>query len=152
MHFDQYGFSKSFCEDNDYKIFFGTDWLDDAEFEALEKFFHDKILKLELNNDLSEPAKLASFEDAVRLESQFVDVDKIIAVENHSALYISDDRDIFVVAAKEENLSKLVEDIVRAGGKTYSSLVRNGVVEPKKQVKDYFNYWASLNVELPFMP
>ncbi|NTF33959.1 hypothetical protein [Rhizobium skierniewicense] len=152
MHFDQYGFSKSFCEDNGYKIFFGTDWLDDSEFEAFEKFFDNKTLKLNINKGSSEPSELASFEDAVRLESQFVDVDKIITVENHSALYISDDRDIFVVAAKEDTLSKLVEDIVRAGGKTYSSLVGSGVVEPKKQVKDYFNYWASLNVELPSMP
>jgi len=148
MHFNQYGLSKSFCEANGYKIFFGTDWLDDSEFEAFEKFFHDKILSLVVNDDLSEPAELASFDDAVRLESQFVDVDKIIAVQGQSILYISDDRDIFIVAAKDENLSKLVKDIKLAGGKTYSSLVKNGVVQPKKQVKDYFDYWAPLNFEL----
>lgn len=148
MHFNQYGLSKSFCEANGYKIFFGTDWLDDSEFEAFERFFHDKTLKLVLNVDLAEPIELASLDDTIRLEGQFVDVDKIISAQDHSALYISDDRDIFIVAAKEENLSKLVEDIKLAGGKTYSSLVKNGVVEPKRQVKDYFDYWASLNFEL----
>ena len=50
-----------------------------------------------------------------------------------------------------ENLSKLVDDITLSGGKTYSSLVMNRVVEPRKEVKDYFDYWASLNFELSGM-
>ena len=115
-------------------------------------FFHEKKLRLEIKSDGSEPANIASFEDVLKLESKFVDIDKIVTVQGHFALYISEDRDIFILAARVENLSKLVDDITLSGGKTYSSLVMNRVVEPRKHVKDCFDYWASLNFEISGTP
>lgn len=38
MNFDRFGLNKEFCEERGYKVFFGTDWLDDSEYEALENF------------------------------------------------------------------------------------------------------------------
>ncbi len=147
MYFDRYGISKNFCVSNGYKVFFGTDWLDDFEYEAFDELFRGKTLRLSLKDSESDAITLSSFEDAVRLESQFVDVDKLVLTAS-SVLYISDDRDIFLFAAKEAEIANLVKYITEAGGKTYSTLVKSAVVEPKKEVKEFFDYWAPLNFEL----
>lgn len=147
MYFDRYGISKNFCVSNGYKVFFGTDWLDDFEYDAFDELFRGKTLRLSLKDSESDAITLSSFEDAVRLESQFVDVDKLVLTAS-SILYISDDRDIFLFAAKEAEIANLVKHITEAGGKTYSTLVKSGVVEPKKEVKEFFDYWAPLNFEL----
>lgn len=147
MYFDRYGIKKDVCVSNGYKIFFGTDWLDDFEYEAFDKLFQGKTLRLALKDSQSETTTLSSFADAVRLESQLVDVDKLILTES-SILYISDDRDIFLFAAQEADIADLIKDITEAGGKTYSTLVKSAVVGPKKEVKEFFDYWAPLNFEL----
>ncbi len=147
MYFDRYGISKDVCVSNGYKVLFGTDWLDDFEYEAFDKLFQGKTLKLALKDSQSETITLSSFEEAVRLESQFVDVDKLILTES-SMLYISDDRDIFLFAAKDAEIANLVKYITEAGGKTYSTLVKSAVVEPKKEVKEFFDFWAPFNFEL----
>ena len=36
----------------------------------------------------------------------------------------------------------------RPAAETYSSLVRSGTVEPKRQVRALFDYWADLNFEI----
>ncbi|UHS64204.1 hypothetical protein HRR99_22105 [Agrobacterium vaccinii] len=148
MNFDRFGLNKEFCEERGYKIFFGTDWLDDPEYEALEKFSRGSILFLFVADSKTGPISVDSFDSAVKLESDFVDVDKIIKIHDYAVVYVSDDRDIFLVAAAEDKLSKLVDDVVSAGGKTYSSLVKSGTALPKKQVKEFFDYWAPLNFEL----
>lgn len=148
MNFDRFGLNKEFCEERGYKVFFGTDWLDDSEYEALENFSRGRTLSLFVVGSKTDPISVESFESAVKLESDFVDVDKIIEIHDYAVVYVSDDRDIFLVAAAEDKLSKLVDDVVSAGGKTYSSLVKSGTALPKKQVKEFFDYWAPLNCEL----
>ena len=148
MYFDRSGLNKEFCEERGYKIFFGTDWLDDSEYEALENFSRGGTLSLFVAGSKTDPISVDSFEGAVKLERGFVNVDKIIKIHDYAVVYVSDDRDIFLVAAAGDRLSKLVDDVLSAGGKTYSSLVKSGTVLPKKQVKEFFDYWAPLNCEL----
>lgn len=83
----------------------------------------------------------------MKLESEFVDGDKYILSPNDAFVYVSDDRDVYLVAASSERLATLITEKSAPGGKTYSSLVRSGTVEPKRQVRALFDYWADLNFE-----
>lgn len=148
MDFDRFGLNKEFCEKRGFKVFLGTDWLDDSEYKALENLSRGRKLSLSIIGSEAGPISFDSFHDAIKLESQFVDVDKIIQIDDCAIIYVSDDRDLFLVAATEETLSVLVQDIVSAGGKTYSSLVQSGIVVPQKQVKSFFDEWTALNFEI----
>ncbi|CAN7169326.1 hypothetical protein ATU3B_06995 [Agrobacterium genomosp. 3 str. CIP 111-78] len=147
MKSDRYGIDKEFCRRNGCSIFFGTDWLDDAEYEAFEAFFGSRQLFVSSADEQLEHSSVSSFSDAVKRESEFVDADKYIFSPNDALIYVSDDRDVFLVAASKERIAMLVDEISARGGRTYSSLVRSGAVEPKKQVKALFDYWADLNFE-----
>lgn len=149
MKSDRYGIDKEFCRRNGRRIFFGVDWLDDAEFEAFEAFFGSRPLFVSSGDRPPlEGSSASSFSEAVKLESEFVDEDKYILSPNDALIYVSDDRDVFVVAAPSERLAELRAEISARGGSTYSSLVRTGTIEPKKQVKAYFDYWADMNFEI----
>ena len=148
MKSDRYGIDKEFCRTNGCRIFFGVDWLDDAEFEAFEAFFGSRQLFVSSGDNPLEGSSASSFSEAVKLESEFVDEEKYILSPNDALIYVSDDRDVFLVAAPSERLAELRAEISARGGSTYSSLVRTGTIEPKKQVRAYFDYWADMNFEI----
>ncbi|MDP9564339.1 UNVERIFIED_ORG: hypothetical protein J2740_005556 [Rhizobium nepotum] len=147
MKSNGYGIDKEFCRTNGCRIFFGVDWLDDAEFEATKAFFGSRQLFVSSGDKPLEQSPASSFSAAVKLESEFVDSDKYILSPNDALIYVSDDRDVYLVAASSERLATLITEISARGGKTYSSLVRSGTVEPKRQVRALFDYWADLNFE-----
>jgi len=148
MKSDRYGIDKEFCRRNGCRIFFGVDWLDDAEFEAFEAFFGSRPLFVSSGNKPLEGSSASSFSEAVKLEREFVDEDKDILSPNDVLIYVSDDRDVFLVAASSDRLAELSAEISARGGRTYSSLVRTGIIEPKKQVRAHFDYWADMNFEM----
>lgn len=148
MKSDRYGINKESCRRNGCRIFFGVDWLDDAEFEAFEAFFGSRQLFVLSGDNPLGGSSASSFSEAVKLEGEFVDEEKYILSPNDALIYVSDDRDVFLVAAPSERLAELRAEISARGGSTYSSLVRTGTIEPKKQVKAYFDYWADMNFEI----
>lgn len=148
MKSDRYGIDKEVCRRNGWRIFFCVDWLDDAEFEAFEAFFGSRQLFVSSGDNPLEGSSASSFSEAVKLESEFVDEEKYILSPNDALIYVSDDRDVFLVAAPSERLAELRAEISARGGSTYSSLVRTGTIEPKKQVRAYFDYWADMNFEI----
>ena len=148
MQSDRYGIDKEFCRRNGWRIFFGVDWLDDAEFEAFKAFFCSRQLFVSSGDKPLEQSPASSFSEAVKLESEFIDGDKYILSPNDALVYVGDDRDVYLVAASSERIATLITEITARGGKTYSSLVRSGTVEPKRQVRALFDYWADLNFEI----
>ncbi|MFK3781344.1 hypothetical protein [Agrobacterium sp. NPDC089420] len=148
MKSDRYGIDKEFCRRSGCRIFFGVDWLDDAEYGAFEAFFGSRQLFVSSGDEALEHSLASSFSEAVKLESEFVDTDKYIFSPNDALIYVSDDRDVFLVAASGERITTLIEGISARGGRTYSSLVRSGAAEPKKQVKTLFDYWSDFNFEI----
>ncbi|WP_367353617.1 hypothetical protein [Agrobacterium pusense] len=148
MKSDRYGIDKEFCRRNGFRIFFGVDWLDDAEFEAFKAFFGSRQLFVSSGDKPLEQSPASSFSEAVKRESEFVDGDKYILSPNDALVYVSDDRDVYLVAASSERLATLITEKSARGGKTYSSLVHSGTIEPKKQVRTLFDYWADLNFKI----
>lgn len=147
MKFDRFGIDKEFCLENDYRIFFGVDWLNDEEYEAFDEFFAGRELFVAVSGKPDDHVKAQSFAEAVKAESEFVDQDKFIFSPGYACIYVSDDRDIFLVASSAERLSKLITSILDKGGDTYSALVNSGKVSPKKQVKEFFDHWRTFNAE-----
>ncbi|QTK83029.1 Hypothetical protein AT6N2_L2398 [Agrobacterium tumefaciens] len=148
MKSDRYGIDKEFCRRNGYRIFFGVDWLDNAEFEAFKAFFGSRRLFVSSGDKPIEQSPTSTLSEAVKLESEFVDDDKYVLSSNDALVYVSDDRDVYLVAASSERIATLITEISARGGKTYSSLVRSGTVKPKRQVRALFDYWADLNFEI----
>ncbi|MBD8688222.1 MULTISPECIES: hypothetical protein [unclassified Rhizobium] len=148
MKFDRFGIDEEFCAENDYKIFFGVDWLSDEEYESFDEFFAGRDLFITVAGKPDDHVKVQSFSEAVKTESEFVDQDKFIFSPGYACIYVSDDRDIFVVASSPERIGKLISSISDKGGVTYSALVKNGTNSPKKQVKEFFDHWRTFNVEV----
>lgn len=148
MKFDRFGIDEEFCVESGYKIFFGVDWLSDEEYESFDEFFAGRDLFIAVAGKPDDHVKVQSFSDAVKTESEFGDQDKFIFSPGYACIYVSDDRDIFLVASSAERIGKLITSISDKGGHTYSALVNNGQVSPKKQVKEFFDHWRSLNIEM----
>ncbi len=149
MKSDRYGIDKEFCRTNGCRIFFGVDWLDDAEFEAFEAFFGSRQLFVSSGDKPLEGSSVSSFSEAVKLESEFVDEDKYILSPNDALIYVSDDRDVFLVAASSKRLAELIAQISARGGRNIFWLsCAQAQSNPKKQVRAYFDYWADMNFEI----
>lgn len=118
------------------------------KFEAFEAFFGSRQFFVLSGDNPLEDSSASSFSEAVKLESEFVDEEKYILSPNDALIYVSDDREIFLVASSSERLAELIAEISARGGRTYSSLVRTGTIEPNKQVSAYFDYLADMNFEV----
>lgn len=148
MKFGSCGLDEEFCQTENYKIFFGVDWLSDEEFQTFDKFFGDRELFIVVAKKPDQSTRLKSFSEAVKIESEFIDQDKLIFSPGYACIYVSDDRDIFLVASSEAQIRDLVTSIKNEVGHTYSELVKGGTVSPEKQVKEYFDHWRTFNVEV----
>jgi hypothetical protein len=147
---DAFGLTQRFCEENDLKIFFGVDWLDDAEFDVFSEMFTDCSFQLSVGHgpDYRGIGTFADFAELISGESQIIDEDKIIAVSDGSYIYVSEDRDIFYIGLSSFRHDLIISKLSAIKKNTFSALASKRIIEPKKEVKAFFEHWKRLNPEL----
>lgn len=80
------------------------------KFEAFEAFFGSRQFFVLSGDNPLEDSSASSFSEAVKLESEFVDEEKYILSPNDALIYVSDDREIFLVASSSERLAELIAE------------------------------------------
>lgn len=150
MQIDRYGLAHDYVAGRGWRILFGTDWYSEAEFQAVasEVAGESAVLHVIGDDTIVKTHEPLPFHQAMMLESDEVAHDKLVSFPDELCLYVSDDRDIFYLVGKPERLRRIARSLAAAGTRTYTSLVLAGDRTPPRLVKDFFEHWKDLNIEV----